>query len=330
MAHPDVKVVQSKRLMAHPVGRGTIERFRFSLSTRLGRGSTAEDSAPTHFGRRLVPNQQRHRELGLVLALLVAATAVSASLPGGWTAGSASPSPSTSESPTASPIDIAFPDASSTWTPAPTPNHEPLMPYAPITPKPTPTPKPAPAKARVYSFVALGDSLTYGYGNPGPAWPALLDSEDANLRLVNNAGVSGDLTSGMLSRLNSDVFAYKPEVLFILGGTNDVGHNLSQATTIANLRSIIVAAKAKGIRIFMLTIPPENYPSLSPTIAAMNAAIIHLANSYSIVYIDIHAVLSTSTGVYVSKYTVDGLHFSAAGAQAVANAVYSRIHRLGF
>jgi lysophospholipase L1-like esterase len=134
----------------------------------------------------------------------------------------------------------------------------------------------------------------------------------------------------MLEREDSDVFSYKPEVMFLLGGTNDIGHNLSQATAIANLRAIIVAARAKGIHIFMLNLPPDSYQSMADQINSMNAALLHLANSYSIVLIDIHAVLSTSTGVYNPKYTVDGLHFNAAGAQLVANTIYARIHRSGY
>jgi lysophospholipase L1-like esterase len=34
--------------------------------------------------------------------------------------------------------------------------------------------------------------------------------------------------------------------------------------------------------------------------------------------------------VYQTKFTSDGLHFNPLGAQTVANAIYSRIHRLGY
>jgi lysophospholipase L1-like esterase len=142
--------------------------------------------------------------------------------------------------------------------------------------------------------------------------------------------VPGNVTSQMLDRENSDVFSFNPEVMFLLGGTNDLGKYVSLATAIANLRAIIVAARAKGIHIFMLNLPPNSYQGMADQINSWNAAILHLANSYSIVMIDIHAVLSTSTGVYISKYTVDGLHFSAAGAQLVANTIYARIHRSGY
>jgi lysophospholipase L1-like esterase len=40
--------------------------------------------------------------------------------------------------------------------------------------------------------------------------------------------------------------------------------------------------------------------------------------------------LSTSDGIYVGKYTVDGVHFSALGAQTVANTVQARVKRYGW
>jgi lysophospholipase L1-like esterase len=115
-----------------------------------------------------------------------------------------------------------------------------------------------------------------------------------------------------------------------MGGTNDLGQKVGQSTTIANLRAIIVAAKAKGITVFLMTIPPDSYPGMATEINSLNAAITHLGNVYKLTVIDVHAVLSTSGGVYVKKFTSDGLHFSDLGAQTVANTVYSRVHRLGY
>jgi acyl-CoA thioesterase I len=172
--------------------------------------------------------------------------------------------------------------------------------------------------------------LTSGYGDPGPSWPSRLATQDPYLRLLHNAGVPGDLTAGMRSRLSSDVLAYKPDVVFVMGGTNDIGHYVSTATTIANLRAIIVAAKAKGITVVMMTIPPDSYPAWAGQINSLNSQIVHLANSYVLAVVDVHAALSTSDGVYVPKYTVDGVHFSALGAQVVANTVQARVKRYGW
>jgi lysophospholipase L1-like esterase len=204
----------------------------------------------------------------------------------------------------------------------------PLIPPSP-TPTPNLTPEPTPKPvARKYSFVTLGDSLT-AWPTSGP-WPNRLNAEDANLALVNNAGVPGNTTADMLARLDKDVFAYKPDVLFILGGTNDLGRNVSEATIIANLKTIILAARAKGIRIFLVLVPPDSYTNMAAAIDSLNVAITHLANIYTIVAIDIHTPLSQDNGTFQPRYTSDGLHFTDLGAQTVANAIFSRIHRLGY
>ena len=335
MAHSDLMASHASRHMAHPVRRGPFHLRPESLASPTpGSGSEASEGFASRLLGRLTPRDGRRRELAAVLALLVAAAVISASLPGGWTS-------STSPSPAAELVaDATAPGSTPTATPSQdTTSADLTLPSPDPTPSPTPSPTASPTKApkkapvkpavhKVYTFVALGDSLT-AWPTDAP-WPTRLDAEDANLRLVHNAGVPGDTTAQMLARLNGDVFAYKPEVLFIMGGTNDLGRNISQATTIANLRAIIVAAEKKGIRIDLMTVPPDTYTDMAAKIDSLNAAIVHLGNIYKLVVIDIHTPLSTSTGVYVPKYTSDGLHFSALGAQVVANTIYARIHRYGF
>jgi acyl-CoA thioesterase-1 len=293
-----------------------------------------------HLGRRLIPREPHRREFAAVLVLVLIACTVSASLPGVWAAHPTPSDPGDQAAVNLDPVDPSASPSDSTddFSPLPpdVPTYTPPVPSVGAPNGPTPVPTPTPTKApkptarKVYTFVALGDSLTSGYGDPGPSWPTRLDTQDPYLRLLHNAGVPGDLTSGMRSRLNSDVFAYKPDVLFVMGGTNDIGHYISAATTIANLRAIIVAAKAKGITVVMMTIPPDSYPAWAGQINSLNSQIVHLANSYVLAVVDVHAALSTSDGVYVAKYTVDGVHFSALGAQVVANTVQARVKRYGW
>jgi lysophospholipase L1-like esterase len=331
MAHLDPKVVQSKRRMAHQVRPGLVRSARGAFASLLPAAAEAGPGGTVaRFVDRFLPKSQRRREFAVVMALLLAAAAVSASLPGGW-ADPASASPS---SQVAANLTSADPTAAGTWWPGATTYVKSTLaalpvttPTLPPTPKPTavPTKKPVPT---VYTFVSLGDSLT-AWPSDAP-WPTRLDAADANLQLMHNAGVPGDTTADMLARLNGDVLAYKPKVLFIMGGTNDIGHRVSQATTIANLKAIIVAAKAKGIHIFLVLIPPDSSSSMASDIDSLNAAITHLGNIYSLVVIDVHTALSASNGTYIAKFTSDGLHFSELGAQTVANTIYNRIHRLGY
>ena len=331
MAHPDPKVAEAARLMAHPIRRGPVGWLASTFATHATGSSLAgADGGAARMLGRLVPRDGRRKELAIVLALLLAATAIAASLPGGWTGGAATPSPTTmAVAVTAQPTPTETPTATPTPDPTATPTPDPTATPSP-TPTATPTPAPVKPTPRVYTFVALGDSLTSGYNNPGPAWPPRLDSLDANLRLVNNAGKPGDTTAGMLSRLSKDVYAYSPNVLFVLGGTNDIGMGVSEATTISNLKAIVVGAKGRGIKVFLLTVPPNSSSTSGTRINSLNVAIQHLANTYQIVLIDIHAPLSGPDGLIQSRYTVDGLHFNNLGAQLVANTIYNRIHRLGY
>jgi lysophospholipase L1-like esterase len=276
---------------------------------------------------RVLPARQRHRDLALVIVFILVASAVAASVPGGWAGAVSSAAPS----PLMAAISGDSATSSGSITATATPTALPILPAGPWTPTQPPTPKPTPVPTRAprtYTFVALGDSLTAW--PVGGTWAQRLDLLDANLRLIGNAGVPGNVTSQMLSRENSDVFARQPEVMFLLGGTNDVGQRISQAATVANLRSIVLAARAKKITVFMMTIPPNSYSGMAASINSLNAQIVHIANTYKIVCIDIHKALATTTGVYISKYTSDGLHFSDLGAQKVAATVYARIHRLGY
>jgi acyl-CoA thioesterase-1 len=317
---------------------------KHTTATERGRASGPRQDGAVgglgHLGRRLIPREPHRREFAAVLVLVLIACTVSASLPGVWASHPAQSDPGDQAAANLDPVDPTASDSDpiESFEPLPTdvPTYTPPAPSVVVPNGPTPVPTPTPTKApkptprKVYTFVALGDSLTSGYGDPGPSWPSRLDSQDPYLRLLHNAGVPGDVTSQMRGRLNSDVLAYKPDVVFVMGGTNDIGHYISTATTIANLRAIIVTAKAKGITVVMMTIPPDSYPAWAGQINSLNSQIVHLANSYVLAVVDVHAALSTSDGVYVAKYTVDGVHFSALGAQVVANTVQARVKRYGW
>jgi lysophospholipase L1-like esterase len=323
MAYPDPRLARTNRQMARPMRHRWLRRIGRVIGGLVPMGRVPSLGFSTS-------GPGRAKYLAVVLSLLLAATALTASLPGGSTG---SPTPS------ASPSQVALgttSDPTATETPTATPTEDPTptaTPTATPTPDPTPTAKPAAiAKAtpRVYSFVALGDSLTSGYNNPGPAWPTRLDGLDARLTAAHNAGIPGDTTAGMLARLDRDVFAYDPGVLFVLGGTNDIGHYYTYATIISNLRAIIVKAQARKIKVFLITVPPNSSTTMRASIDTLNASLQHLANTYKIYLIDIHTPLSSSNGLLQARYTVDGLHFNNAGAQLVAVTIYNRFHRLGY
>jgi lysophospholipase L1-like esterase len=344
MAHLDPHIAEQARQMAHPPRKpslGPLGPLGAALAAVtpawIHRDTNALDSARASIstgvarsGRRFLPVEPRRREMMAVMLLLVVASLFSVAGPiSGFGSTPGSPSDGI-----AAGVD-STPDV--TATPAPTPDPggsfviEPTAPPATPTPKPRPLPtkRPAARPARVLKFVTLGDSLTALQWTPNSPWPSRLDSLDPLLTLVNNAGVPGNTTAQMRARLNTDVYPYNPDVLFVLGGTNDLGLRINQSAIIANLRAILVDARAHKIMVILLVLPPES-SAMAREIGSLNTAIVNLARAQRVTYVDIHAPLANANGAYFPKYTSDGLHLSSLGAQVVANTVRARVRLLGF
>ncbi len=108
------------------------------------------------------------------------------------------------------------------------------------------------AFAETLRVVALGDSLTAGYGlQAGEDYATQLQqaliAKDLDVK-IDNAGVSGDTSAGGLSRLEWSVSGEpKPSLVIVALGANDMLRAVDPATTEVNLRSILEKIKAKGI-----------------------------------------------------------------------------------
>jgi acyl-CoA thioesterase-1 len=102
----------------------------------------------------------------------------------------------------------------------------------------------------VITLVALGDSLTAGYGlSRKQAWPALVAEKmrEAGYEFeVVNAGSSGDTTTGGLRRLPALLRAHKKIDIFILElGINDAFRGVPIEQVRANLQAIIDQVRAR-------------------------------------------------------------------------------------
>lgn len=113
------------------------------------------------------------------------------------------------------------------------------------------------------TVVALGDSLTAGYGlaeGEGlvPQLQAWLDGQGV-AATVQNAGVSGDTTAGAAARLD---WALGPEAqaLMVTLGGNDMLRGLPPAEARANLDAILAAAGARGLPVLLVAMKaPANW-----------------------------------------------------------------------
>jgi acyl-CoA thioesterase-1 len=185
----------------------------------------------------------------------------------------------------------------------------------------------APAAAPVASrprIVALGDSLTAGLGlDPGQAYPALLQQrlDAAGLKYdVVNAGVSGDTSAGGLRRvdwaLEGDV-----KVLIVALGGNDALRGLPVEQLRGNLAAILERAKARGIKAILagMEAPPNFGASYT---AAFRQTYRDVAAEHGAVLIPF--LLEGVAGLPEMNQG-DGIHPTAAGAQRVADTVWSAL-----
>ena len=150
------------------------------------------------------------------------------------------------------------------------------------------------ARADMLRIVGLGDSLMAGYElAPGDAFPVKLE---AALRQkgydveIANAGVSGDTTSGGLSRLDWSVPDGTDAVLLQLGG-NDALRGITPEKTRANLEDMILRLKRRGITVLLVGM-------LSPP---------NMGSDYAAQFNRIYPELSESHEVALYPFFLDGV-----------------------
>lgn len=113
--------------------------------------------------------------------------------------------------------------------------------------EPTPVPTIAPtvttaASAGQITIVALGDSLTEGLGvDPQDAYPAQLERklQTAGYAVqVINAGVSGETSSGALTRVEW-ILQLQPQIVILGTGGNDSLRGVDPKLTAQNIRQLV-------------------------------------------------------------------------------------------
>ena len=122
-------------------------------------------------------------------------------------------------------------------------------------PAPVPPPAtPAATAAAPTVIVAMGDSLTEGLGvDPADAYPAQLEqrllADGYNVEVIN-AGISGETTSGALSRVNW-VLGLEPDIVILATGGNDGLRGIAPELTARNLDQLVTTFQDAGVTVLL-------------------------------------------------------------------------------
>lgn len=114
------------------------------------------------------------------------------------------------------------------------------------------------------TVLVLGDSLSAEYGlTRGSGWVALLDqklkAEKIDATIVN-ASISGETTSGGLTRLPALLAQHHPSLVVIELGANDALRGLPLAAAEANMRAMVELARKNNAQVLLVGMRmPPNY-----------------------------------------------------------------------
>ncbi len=104
------------------------------------------------------------------------------------------------------------------------------------------------------TIIAVGDSLTAGLGvMEGKAWPALLEKKlqnNGNHWQVINAGISGETSSGTLSRIKW-ILAQKPDVVILETGANDGFRGIPPAVIRQNIGKAVQMLQEGNVTVLL-------------------------------------------------------------------------------
>ena len=168
-------------------------------------------------------------------------------------------------------------------------------------------------------ILAFGDSLTFGTGaNSEHSYPAEL-ARLTGLTVIN-AGIPVEVTAQGVRRLPALLDRYKPQLLLLCHGGNDLLRKTGTAVTRDNIEKMISAADQRNIPTLLIGVP-------QPALMFLEAAPIYneIAEQHGLVYEgEILPQVEAD-----NKLKSDRIHPNAAGYRRMADAISELLRQSG-
>lgn len=156
-------------------------------------------------------------------------------------------------------------------------------------------------------IVFLGNSLTDGcefnelFGNPH----------------IKNRGIVGDIVQGFIDRIDP-IIKGQPKKLFIMGGVNDISHDVSGDSIARAMEKLIVMVKKGSPRtkIYLQSMLPFNnevrewklLKDREHVVVEGNKALEEVAKRQGVTWINLYPLMVDENGRLKREFTNDGLH----------------------
>ena len=161
-------------------------------------------------------------------------------------------------------------------------------------------------------IVMLGNSLTDGCEF----------NELLNNRHIKNRGIVGDIIQGMIDRIGP-IIEGQPKKLFIMGGVNDISHDVSADSIARAMEKLIVMVKqgSPRTRIYLQSLLPFNndvrewklLKGRDHVVVEANALLKQVAHRQGVTWIDLYPLFVDDEGRLRADLTNDGLHLMGKG-----------------
>ncbi|NWG46380.1 MAG: arylesterase [Alphaproteobacteria bacterium] len=185
----------------------------------------------------------------------------------------------------------------------------------------------APAGTQVPVLLALGTSLTAGYGLPAEdGFVAALDRRLAERGVavrILDAGVSGDTTAGGRARLDWLLTGEITHAIVELG-SNDALRGLPVAEAEANLAAILETLTGRGIKVLLagMLAPPNMGADYAEAFAAIYP---RLAERHGVA---LYPFFLEGVAAEPALNQADGIHPNAQGVEVIVEGIAPHVERL--
>lgn len=177
-------------------------------------------------------------------------------------------------------------------------------------------------------ILIFGDSLSAGYGlTQGQGWTTLLQkklNEAHYPYTVVNASVSGETTSGGLTRFASTLNHFKPALIILELGANDGLRGLPIPSMAQNLNQMILIGKKAQAKILLIgmKIPPNYGPKYS---FSFSQTYIKLSQQHRLPLVPFMLENIAAKPLLIQE---DGLHPNALGQTLILNNIWPTLKPL--